>query len=84
MLSEISQSEKDKYHMIHSYVESNAQIQLTRKIRNRLIDSRMTAIRGRGMEQKGKCTHGRGQQRGDCREERGIRGLSGNGKNAIN
>ena len=34
MLSEISQSEKDKYHMIsfHSYVESNEQTELTSKI----------------------------------------------------
>ena len=33
MLSEISQSEKDKYHMIHSYVESNEQNILTNKIK---------------------------------------------------
>ena len=32
MLSEISQSEKDKYHMIHSYVESNEQTELTSKV----------------------------------------------------
>ena len=32
MLSEISQSEKDKYHMIFSYVESNGQTELTRKM----------------------------------------------------
>ena len=34
MLNEISQSEKDKYHMIsfHSYVESNEQTELTSKI----------------------------------------------------
>ena len=31
MLSEISPSEKDKYHMIHSYVESNKQTQVTSK-----------------------------------------------------
>ena len=31
MLSEISQSEKDKYHMIHSYVEFNEQNKLIRK-----------------------------------------------------
>ena len=31
VLSEISQSEKDTYHMIHSYVESNEQIELTGK-----------------------------------------------------
>ena len=32
MLSEISQSEKDKYHMIHLYVETNEQNKLTNKI----------------------------------------------------
>ena len=30
--SEISQSEKDKYHMVHSYVESNEQTELTSKM----------------------------------------------------
>ena len=33
----------------------------------------------RGMEQKGKRTHGHGQQ-GDCWGQWGIRGLNGNGK----
>ena len=32
MLSEISQSEKDKYHMIYSYVESNEQTELISKV----------------------------------------------------
>ena len=32
MLSEISQPEKDKYHMVHSYVESNEQTELTSKM----------------------------------------------------
>ena len=32
MLSEISQSEKDKYQMILSYMESNEQTELTSKI----------------------------------------------------
>ena len=32
LLSEISQSEKDKYHMIHSHVESNEQTELTKKM----------------------------------------------------
>ena len=32
MVSEIIQSDKDKYHMIHSYVESNEQTELTSKI----------------------------------------------------
>ena len=31
LLSKISQSQKHKYHMIHSYVESNKQTELTRK-----------------------------------------------------
>ena len=31
MLSEISKSEKEKYHMFHSYVESNEQTELTCK-----------------------------------------------------
>ena len=31
MLSEINQSEKDKYHIFHSYVESNEQTELTSK-----------------------------------------------------
>ena len=35
----------------------------------------------RGMEQKGKRTHGHGQQCSDCCGEGGIRGLTGNGKN---
>ena len=33
-----------------------------------------------GIEQKGKRTHGYGQQYSDCWGERGIRGLNGNGK----
>ena len=32
---------------------------------------------------KGKRTHGHGQPCGDCWEERGIKGLNGNGKNTI-
>ena len=36
---------------------------------------------GGGIEQKGKRTHGHGQQYDDCGEEWGIRGLSGTGKN---
>ena len=38
MLSEISQSEKDKYHMIHSYVESNEQTELTELTSNTETD----------------------------------------------
>ena len=33
-----------------------------------------------GMEQKGKKTHGHGQQCGDCWGQGAIRGLNGNGK----
>ena len=45
----------------------------------------MTASGGGGLsggrtEQKGKRTHGHGQQCGDCWGERGIGGLYGNGK----
>ena len=48
--------------------------------------SRMTTsggkeVRGVGIEQKGKRTHGHGQQCGDFWGERGIRGL--NGKNVV-
>ena len=43
----------------------------------------MTASRGVlvgvVIEQKGKRTHGHGQQCGDCWGEEGIRGLNGNG-----
>ena len=49
MLSEINQSEKDKYHIFHSYVESNEQTELTSKTE---IDSQtergMTATGGGG------------------------------------
>ena len=38
---------------------------------------------GGGTEQKGKKTYGHGQQCGDCRGMRGIRGLNCNGKNTI-
>ena len=36
---------------------------------------------GGGIEQKGKRTHGHGQQCGDGWGEEGKRGLNGNGKN---
>ena len=39
-------------------------------------------VGGAGIEQKGKKTHGHGQQCGDCRWGGGIRGLNGN-KNTI-
>ena len=49
------------------------------------MESRMTAKQGGrwgggGIAQKGKKTHGRGQQCGDCVEERSIGGLNGNEK----
>ena len=40
----------------------------------------MGALKGEGIEPKGKRTHGHGQQCGDCSRERGIRGINGNGK----
>ena len=43
----------------------------------------MTAMGGlgyRGIEQKGKRTHGHGQQGGDCGGEEGTKGLKGNEK----
>ena len=47
------------------------------------MESRMTAVGGRwgggGTEEKGKRTHGHGQQGGDCWGEAGIRGLNGKG-----
>ena len=43
------------------------------------MENRLTALGwglgGGGIEQKGKRTHGRGQQCGDCRGHRHIRGL---------
>ena len=40
-------------------------------------------LEGGGIEQKGKRTHGHGQQCGDCWGGGSIRGLNGNGKNTI-
>ena len=42
-------------------------------------------LRGGGIEQKGKRTHGHEQQCGDCwgGGGRGIKGINGNGKNTI-
>ena len=40
----------------------------------------MGRLGGREIEQKGKRTHGHGQQCGDCQGEGDIRGLNGNGK----
>ena len=47
------------------------------------MENRITAgggVRGRGIEQKGKRTHGHGQQCGDCWGEGVIRILNGNEK----
>ena len=41
------------------------------------------SLAGGGIEQKGKRTHGHGQQCGDCWGLGGIRGLKGNVKNTI-
>ena len=47
MLSDISQSEKGKYHMIHSYVESNEHTELTSKIQtDSQMESRLTTMVG--------------------------------------
>ena len=44
MLSEINQSDKDKYHKISLYVESNEQTELTSKTEtDSQIENRMTA-----------------------------------------
>ena len=40
-------------------------------------------LKGGGIEQKGKKTHGHGQQCADCWGEAGVRGLKCNVKNAI-
>ena len=60
MLSEISQADKDKYHMISSYVESNKQTDLICKI-DRLIDGEQYdscdgTLGVGGIEQKGTRT----------------------------
>ena len=54
--------------------------------RDSLIDREQTTasgggrLEGGGIEQKGKRTHGHGQQCGECWAEGGIRGLKGNGE----
>ena len=61
-------------------MESNEQTELTSKIRDRLVDGEQLRqlvggreARGGGTEQKGKRTHGQGQQCGDHWGEGGIR-----------
>ena len=64
---------------------------LDKKGKNHLISSRqymhgkawsILELEG-GIEQKGKSTHGHGQQCGDCRGEVGNKGLNGNRKNTV-
>ena len=43
----------------------------------------MGEVEGRGIEHKGKRTHGHRQQCGNCLGEEGVRELNGNGKNII-
>ena len=68
-------------------MESNEQTELTRKRgkthRWRAGGHRGVRLGGRGTEQKGKRTHGYGQQCGDCWGEGGLSGLNGNEKNTI-
>lgn len=48
MLSEIRQSEEDKYHMVYSHVESNGQNTPTNKTRGTDTWKRRTDAEGRG------------------------------------
>ena len=83
MLSEISQSDKDKCHMVSLICGNNDQSELTSKMKTD-SESRLTALgvglEGGGIKQKGARTHRYGQQCGDCWGVGGIRGLNGNGK----
>ena len=45
-----------------------------------MMTARVGGWEGGGIEQKGKRTHGQGQQCGDCLGGESIRGLNGNGK----
>ena len=67
-------------------MESNEQIELTSKTKTDFKDGEQMTAKARGlvsggMEQKGKRTHGHGQQCGDCGRGKGggIRGISDNG-----
>ena len=74
MLSEISQSEKSKYHMIHSCVASNEQTELTRKMwtdHREKEDRWGERLATGGIEQKGKRADRHRQQCGDCNGGRG-------------
>ena len=61
---------------------------MNKQNRKRLIDREQddSCCWGRlesGEKQKGKSTHGHGQQCGDCGVEEGVKGINGNGKNTI-
>ena len=95
MLSEINQSDKDKYHKISLYVESNEQTDLTSKIdSDSWMESRLTPLWGGmgavdGLSKKEKelmdmdtsvvIVEGRGEGGGI----RGYGGINGNGKKTI-
>ena len=58
---------------------------LNKQNRDRLTDgeqddSQWGGVRGGATEQKGKRTHGHGQQHGNYNRLEGIRGINGNGK----
>ena len=61
--------------------------QTKKQNRNRLRESRLTAlggmVRSGGIEQKRKRTHGHGQQCEDCRVVGDIRKINDNGKKII-
>ena len=87
MLSEISQSEKEKYHdFTHMW---NLMNRLNKRRKwgqtRRLQDDSKWQGETRGWRDwsKGKKIHGHGQQCGDCWGERSIRELNSNGKNTI-
>ena len=60
--------------------ELNEQEKERQTHRWRADDSYWGGLVGGEIEQKGKRTHGHGQQCGDCCGEAGIRGLNGNEK----
>ena len=73
MLSEISQSEKDKY-CFHLYVESNEHTELIGIIgtESQIANSYWGGQWAKGSSKKEKKTHGYRQKCGECREERGV------------
>ena len=85
MLSEISQLEKDKYHMISLICGISWTNWTNKQNRDRLIDGEQAESSGGVVRvwgdqaKKEKRTHEHGQQCGDCRGGQ-IRGIHGNGK----